>query len=60
MMLVCIYHMISNSERFNPCDYGELVNPHPQEPKVVLTMESALSFIASQGVDISVLNISQR
>lgn len=57
MMLVCIYHMLSNGEKFNPCDYEELVNPKPNEPKVVLTMETALSFIASQGVDISVLNI---
>ncbi len=58
MMLVCIYHMISNGETFNPCDYEELVNPHPSEPKVVLTMETALSFIAAQGIDISVLNVS--
>lgn len=57
MMLVCMYHMISNGEKFNPCDYEELVNPKPIEPKVVLTMETALSFIASQGIDISVLKI---
>lgn len=57
MMLICIYHMILNGEKFNPSDYEELVNPKPNEPKVVLTMETALSFIASQGIDISVLNI---
>lgn len=50
--------MLLNGERFNPCDYEELVNPHPSKPKVILNLETALSFIASQGIDISSLNIS--
>lgn len=58
MMLICIYHMITNGERFNPCDYEELINPNPIEPKVTLTLETALSFISAQGIDISVLNVS--
>lgn len=58
MMLVCIYHMLSNGESFNPCDYEELKNPHYQQPKVVLTLENALNFIAQQGIDISVLKLS--
>lgn len=58
MMLVCIYHMLSNGESFNPCDYVELKNPHYQQPKVVLTLENALNFIAQQGIDISVLKLS--
>ena len=58
MMLVCIYHMLSNGESFNPCDYQELMNPHYQQPKVVLTLENALNFIAQQGIDISVLGLS--
>jgi len=57
MMLVCIYHMISNGEHFSPCDYEELLNPHPKEKNVTLTVESALAFIASQGIDISSLMI---
>jgi len=58
MMLVCIYHMISENEPFNPCDYEELNNPYYQQPKVILTLENALNFIAQQGIDISVLNLS--
>lgn len=58
MMLVCIYHMLSNGETFNPCDYDELMNPHSHQPKVVLTLENALNFIAQQGIDISVLQLS--
>jgi transposase len=58
MMLVCIYHMITNGEHFNPCDYEELTNPHPKETKVTLTVESALAFIASQGIDISSITVS--
>lgn len=58
MMLVCIYHMLSNGETFNPSDYEELKNPHNHQPKVVLTLENALNFIAQQGIDISVLELS--
>lgn len=58
MMLVCIYHMLLNGESFNPCDYEELRNPYVQQPKVVLTLENALNFIAQQGIDISVLELS--
>jgi len=58
MMLVCIYHMLSNGEAFNPSDYEELMNPYPQQPKVVLTLANALDFIAQQGIDISVLELS--
>lgn len=59
MMLVCIYHMITNGEHFSPCDYEELINPNPKKPNDTLTMEKALAFIVSQGIDISVLNISK-
>ena len=45
-------------EPFNPCDYEELNNPHCHQPKVILTLEDALNFIAQQGIDISVLNLS--
>ena len=58
MMLVCIYHMLSNGESFNPSDYEELMNPHYHQPKVVLTLENALNFIAQQGIAISILKLS--
>ena len=51
MMLVCIYHMLSTGEVFNPSDYDELKDPKPKaEP---MTEESALAFLAAQGYDIS-------
>ena len=36
MMLVCIYHMISEEKPFTPSDYTELMNPHFHSEKVVL------------------------
>ncbi len=50
--------MLSNGESVNPSDYEELINPHYHQPKVVLTLENVLNFIARQGIDISVLKHS--
>ena len=55
MMLTCIYHMIKSGQDFNPTDYKELTNPKPQTPKVELTVETALQFLASKGLDVSSL-----
>ncbi len=59
MMLVCIFHMVSNGEFFNPCDYEELKNPKPKLSKSEgqITLDSALNYIAAQGIDISVLTL---
>lgn len=51
MMLVCIWHMLTNGETFNPSDYDELKNPRPGPE--ALTEESALRFLESRGYDIS-------
>lgn len=51
MMLVCIYHMLSTGEVFNPSDYEELKDPRPKTE--TLTEEFALAFLAAQGYDIS-------
>jgi transposase len=53
MMLVCIYHMISRGEYFNPCDIEEARNPLPA--RVRLTEKSAIEFLRQQGYDISAL-----
>ena len=53
MMLVCIYHMLSTGEVFNPSDYDELKNPKPEREAAPMTEESALAFLAAQGYDIS-------
>lgn len=58
-LFVCIATIsLSFILKFNPCDYEELMNPHSHQPKVVLTLENALNFIAQQGIDISVLQLS--
>lgn len=53
MMLVCIYHMLSVGEYFNPCDYEELSNPAPTVYR--LTDEVAIKFLEKQGYDITAL-----
>ena len=55
MMLTCIYHMIKSGQDFNPTDYKELTNPKSQPIKVELTVETAIQFLASKGLDISSL-----
>lgn len=54
MMLICIYHMILTGESFNPSDYDELMNPKPKKSKD-LTIESALDFLISSGVDLETI-----
>lgn len=53
MMLTCIYHMIKTGEVFNPSDYAEFKSPAPR--KVVLSDQTAIAFLASQGYDVSSL-----
>ncbi|MDO5118415.1 MAG: transposase, partial [Eggerthellaceae bacterium] len=53
MMLVCIYHMLSTGEVFNPSDYGELKSPAPKQAPAPITEESALAFLADRGYDVS-------
>lgn len=53
MMIVSIYHMLSNGEVFNPSDYEELQNPKPK--KQALTEDVAIAFLREQGYDVSAL-----
>lgn len=55
MMMVCIYHMVSEQASFNPTDYTELMNPHFNQPKVVLNDKNVFSYLQSQGYDPSLL-----
>ena len=55
IMLTCIYHIIKSGQEFKPTDYKELTNPKPQTLKVELTVETALQFLASKGLDVSSL-----
>ena len=51
MMLVCIYHMILTGEKFNPSDYESFKNPRPKKEKNIYTVDSAVQFLKSQGID---------
>jgi len=53
MMVVCLYHMISNGEAFNPSDYEELKHLVPR-PKG-LTDEAAIEHLRKQGYDVALL-----
>lgn len=55
MMMVCIYHIISEKKSFNPSDYDELINPKPFQNKVVLNDESVFAYLEAQGYDTSLL-----
>ena len=55
MMMVCIYHIISEKKPFSPTDYEELMNPKPFQNKVVLNDESVFAYLESQGYDTSLL-----
>lgn len=55
MMMVCIYHMISEKKPFAPTDYEELMDSREQKKRVVLNEENALAFLAAQGYDTSQL-----
>lgn len=36
MMIVCIYHMVSEKEAFNPTDYEKLMETHNNTERAVL------------------------
>lgn len=55
MMLVCIYHILSEEKPFNPTDYTELMDPHFQDKKVSLNEENAFAYLKAQGYDISLI-----
>lgn len=55
MMMVCIYHIISEQKPFNPTDYTEMVDPHFNQPKVVLNDKNVFSYLEAQGYDTSLL-----
>ncbi len=55
MMMVCIYHMVSKQAPFNPTDYAELMDPHFNQPKVVLNDKNVFAYLEAQGYDPSLL-----
>lgn len=55
MMMVCIYHMVSEKQHFNPTDYEELMDPHFKNPKVLLNDANVFAYLEAQGYDTSLL-----
>lgn len=55
MMMVCIYHMISEKQPFNPTDYEELMDPHYSTSKVTLNDENVFAYLEAKGYDLSLL-----
>lgn len=59
MMLVSIYHMLTNDTDFYPNDYDLLIHPPKQKP-VILTLETTLQFLREQGADPETLKLIQQ
>lgn len=55
MMMVCIYHMVSEKTSFSPTDYEELMNPHNHQVKVVLNEDNVFAYLQANGYDLSTL-----
>ena len=55
MMMVCIYHMVSEKKPFTPTDYEELMNPQEHVARVVLNENNVFAYLESLGYDSSKL-----
>ena len=55
MMMVCIYHMVSEKKPFIPTDYEELMNPQNHVDRVVLNENNVFAYLESLGYDSSKL-----
>ena len=55
MMMVCIYHMVSEKKPFTPTDYEELINPQNHVERVVLNENNVFAYLESLGYDSSKL-----
>lgn len=51
MMMVCIYHMVSEKEPFAPTDYEELMDPHNRTERVVLNEKNIFTYLEALGYD---------
>ena len=56
MMMVSIYHMVSDKKSFSPTDYDEFMFQKTEQPKVTLTEDNAIAFLEAQGYDLSSLS----
>ena len=55
MMMVCIYHMVSEKKPFTPTDYEDLMAPQNHVERVVLNENNVFAYLESLGYDSSKL-----
>ena len=55
MMMVCIYHMVSEKKPFTPTDYEELMDPQNHVERVVLNENNVFAYLETLGYDSSKL-----
>lgn len=55
MMMVSIYHTVSEKKPFQPTDYEELVNPCTRSERVILNDSNVFAYLEAQGYDTSQL-----
>ena len=55
MMLVCIYHMVSEKKPFSPTDYEELMDPQNHVERVALNENNIFAYLESLGYNSSKL-----
>ena len=55
MMMVSIYHMVSDKKPFTPSDYEELMNPQNHEERVILNESNIFAYLETLGYDSSKL-----
>ena len=55
MMVVSIYHMISEKKPFEPTDYEELMDPRNHQERVVLNESNIFAYLETLGYDSSTL-----
>ena len=55
MMMVCIYHMVSEKKPFTPTDYEELMDSQNHVERVVLNENNIFAYLESLGYDSSKL-----
>ena len=55
MMMVCIYHMVSEKKPFSPTEYEELMDPCNHVERVILNENNVFAYLESLGYDSSKL-----
>ena len=55
MMMISIYHMVSDKNPFSPSDYEELMNSQNHVERVILNENNVFAYLEALGYDSSTL-----